>query len=167
MADWPLERELGETSIGLRVADPARALALETTRLSCLTIRIAEVDARALPAGARPLDRPLDDLDAERAEVVEGTLDGAVPDEAEIAVPRPHRVGRDGKRVDARPVDVELLVAEPVGEAGAALDELRAEHIPVERVRARPVGDGDHAVVECDPHEWILLFRKDLRPCST
>jgi len=43
----------------------------------------------------------------------------------------------------------QLLLAEPVRVAPVLqLDQLGAEDVAVERVRAVPVGDGDHAVVE-------------------
>ena len=78
-------------------------------------------------------------------------LDPAGPDEAEIAVPRPHAPARNRVRLRARPVDVQLLHAEPVRVAALVeLDELGAQNVAVEGVRALPVGDGDDDVVEAN-----------------
>jgi hypothetical protein len=45
-------------------------------------------------------------------------------------------------------MDVELLFAEAVHRNTVwVADELRAEHVPVEDVWARPLGDMDHAVI--------------------
>src|SRR5204862_8112287 len=58
----------------------------------------------------------------------------------------------------ARPVDVELLRAEPVCEAARVeLDELGAQDVAVEGVRALPVGDGDHDVVECGRYSHSIV----------
>src|SRR6266550_444740 len=77
-------------------------------------IGVAEVDAQALAlrAGApygSLLDRHLPPL-----EVLHGLLDRARPFEAEVAVAGLHRYAGKGRRVDARPVHVQLLAAEPV-----------------------------------------------------
>ena len=78
-------------------------------------------------------------------------LGRAVPDEAQVAVARPHRVGRPWVRLAPRTVNVQLLFAEPVGEAPLVeLDQLGTEDVAIETVRPLPVADGDDAVVEPD-----------------
>ena len=81
--------------------------------------------------------------------MLDGALDRPVPDEAEVAVPRPDRVGRAWKGLAARPVHVQLLAGEPVRPAALVeLDELGPEDITVEAVRPLPVRDGNDDVVE-------------------
>ena len=56
-------------------------------------------------------------------------------------------------------MDVELLLAEAVHRNTVwVADELRAEDIAVEGVRARPLGDMDHAVIEADLDQASLLL---------
>src|SRR3954451_5326691 len=76
------------------------------------------------------------------------SLDPAVRAEAAVAVAGADSTLRDRVRVHAGAVDVELLVAEAVREAGAAADDLGADDVAIERVRALPVGDRDDEVVE-------------------
>src|SRR5690349_18632620 len=84
-------------------------------------------------------------------QMLDGALDRPVPGEADVAAPGRHRHVRQRLRVHARAVHVELLAAEAVlGCAALFTDELGTEHVPVERVRARPVGHVDDAVVELD-----------------
>src|SRR5829696_4159473 len=74
-------------------------------------------------------------------------LDGPVPTETEVAVAGLDRQLRV-EPLEPGPVDIELPVVENVeAEPLVPLDDLSAEHA-VERVRAPPVGDGDHTVVE-------------------
>src|SRR5262245_20061705 len=121
-------------------------------------VGVAEVDARALPERAVALDRTELDRDLMLVQVLDGALDRAVPAETDVAVARAHAVPRDWVRVDAGAVDIELLVVEgavreslgavagpePVREAGPAGDDLGADDVRVEPVRALPVGDRDH-----------------------
>jgi hypothetical protein len=66
-----------------------------------------------------------------------------------FAVPRRHQDPRNGMRVHARAVDVQLLCPKPVRpRAATAVYEFRAEHVSVERVGAIPVGDVDDAVIK-------------------
>jgi uncharacterized protein YuzE len=142
------ELRLVEPSLPAPVLPPLRVV---DDQLEQASIGVAEVDARAGAATAAPLDRTLLDLDAVPAKVLERPVYRARPDEAEVAVSRADAIARDRVRVGAGPVHVELLVVETVGVAPEAeLNQLRAEHVPVEGVRALPVGDGDHAVVEPD-----------------
>ena len=86
-----------------------------------------------------------------RVKVGDGCLDRASPDEAQVGIPRTHPLPRDRERHGARAVDVQLLRAESVREAALVeLDELGAEDVAVEGVRALPLGDGDDDVVERD-----------------
>ena len=56
-------------------------------------------------------------------------------------------------------MDVELLLAEAVHRNTVwVADELRAEDIAVEGVRARPLGHMDHAVIEADLDQASLLL---------
>jgi hypothetical protein len=78
--------------------------------------------------------------------------------EADIAVARSYlercrvayRKPRDLGRMKSRSMQVELRGAETVGPTLWALNELGAQHIAVERVRALPIGDMHHAMVEGD-----------------
>jgi hypothetical protein len=82
-------------------------------------------------------------------QVLDRRLDRAFPHEAEVAVPRAHGVtGYEVADVRSRPVDIQALLADRVGEAVPELDYLGAQHVPVEGVRPFPVGDGDDDVVE-------------------
>jgi hypothetical protein len=47
-------------------------------------------------------------------------------------------------------VNAQVLIAEAVDESASPLDDFRADDIPVERVRAFPIGHRDHAVVDYD-----------------
>src|SRR5260221_3134597 len=112
-------------------------------------VRVAEVDARAGATRPQALDRAELDFDSLAPEMLDGALDRSVPDEAEVAVPRPDRVGRARKGLAARPVHVQLLAGEPVGPTALVeLDELGAEDISVEAVRPLPVRDRNDDVVE-------------------
>src|SRR6476646_777980 len=85
------------------------------------SVGVAEVDALAVAAGAAARDRADLDLDAHGRQVLDRAVEGAVPDEADIAVPRTHGIARHRRRVDAWAVHVQLLVAEAVRVAGHAL----------------------------------------------
>lgn len=80
--------------------------------------------------------------------MLDRVVDRPVPDEAEIAVARPHRNSRHREGTAPGAVNVQLLLTETVGETAAVLDELRTHGVAEEGVRALPVGDGDDAVVE-------------------
>ena len=82
-------------------------------------------------------------------QVLDRRLDRAFPHEAEVAVPRAHGLtGYEVADVRSRPVDIQALLADRVGEAVPELDYLGAQDVPVEGVRPLPVGDGDDDVVE-------------------
>jgi hypothetical protein len=102
---------------------------------------------------AEPRHRSRLDLDALPLEVGDRLGDRARPDEAEVAIP-----GADGqagdvvRKVDPGTVNVQLRVAQPVGDAaGAGGDELGPEDVAIEPVRDLPIRDRDDAVVEPDP----------------
>src|SRR6516165_10792636 len=114
------------------------------------TVGVAEIDADAGPLGAETLDRPGVNRDPAALKVGDGVRNRPVPLEAEVAVAGLDRKPRHLGRVKARPMQIELRGAEPVGPALRTPNELGAEHIAVECVRALPVRDMDHAVVEGD-----------------
>src|ERR671937_2179606 len=115
-------------------------------------VRVPEIEARSVPAPAAAAHGPPLDRHAASGQVLHRLLDRALPDEADVAVPRLHRLSRDeAAHVHAGAVHVHLLVAEAVGKPPVAvLHELRADDIAIERVRALPLGDGDDDVVEPD-----------------
>src|SRR5579883_63272 len=128
------------------------------------SIRIAEVDAGAAALGAEALHRAGFDLDAVALQVRDSVGDRTSPLEAEVAVARLHRQPRHLGRLDARPVHVELLVAEPVREAGGPRYQLGAEHVAIERIRALPLGDMDDTVIE--PRRQCHDLGHDVHPLS-
>jgi hypothetical protein len=80
------------------------------------------------------------DVHAAGSQVVDRILYGANPHEAQIASARLYRKPRNRLRFDARPVHVELLIAEAIdGNTVRVADELRAEDVAVEPVRAPPL----------------------------
>src|SRR5215218_3794696 len=88
------------------------------------------------------------------SQVRDGGLRGSGPDEAQVAVSGADGIAGDDRRLHAGPVHVQLLVAEAIGVAAGAFDDLGAEDIAVERVRTLPIGDRDHDVVEPHAHAW-------------
>ena len=98
-------------------------------------VGVAEVDAGSLAAGApAPYGAKLD-LDVVGAQVVDRGLDLAQAKEAEIAAARAYGKPRNRVWLEARSVDVELLLAEAVHRNRIRVaDELRAEDIAVEAV---------------------------------
>jgi hypothetical protein len=75
-------------------------------------------------------------------EVCHRLLDRTGPREAEVTVPRPDALLRDGKGLATWTVDVELLVAEPVRHLPwSDFDQFCAQNVSVERIRSRPVRD--------------------------
>src|SRR5438128_9845683 len=90
------------------------------------------------------------DLDAVRDKVADSFVDRPRPFEADVAVTRANRFKRDIPRVGSRTVDTQVLVAEAVDESAAPLDYLGTKYVSVEGIRALPIGDGNHAVVDDD-----------------
>src|SRR5215510_9890415 len=80
----------------------------------------------------------------------DGTRDRPVPLKAKIAVARCDRQPRHLGRMKARTMQVELRGAETLGPALGTANELGAQHVTVERIRALPVGDMYDAVVEAN-----------------
>src|SRR5262249_31442297 len=97
-------------------------------------------------------------------EVNDGIRDRSVPLEADIAVARSYRKPRDLGRMKSRSMQVELRGAETVGPALGTANELGAQHVTVERIRALPVGDMYDAVVEADRQRHRQ--RSLMRPCG-
>src|SRR5690242_21893290 len=89
--------------------------------------------------------------------MLDGALDRPVPHEAQVAVARLH--GMVGvEPVEPGPVHVQLPAVEAVvTERGIALVDLGPEHVAVEGVRALPVRDGDHAVVDRQSRHWLTV----------
>src|SRR5260370_38875197 len=142
----PLAGGLGR----MRSSGALSILAVIGNELQQRTVGIAEIDADAGPFGAEALDRPGVNRDPAALKVDDGVRNRPVPLEAEIAVAGLDRKPRHLGRMKAGPVQIELRRAEPVGPALRAPNELGAEKIAAERVRALPVRDMYHAVVEGD-----------------
>jgi hypothetical protein len=112
---------------------------------------IAEVHAGSLALRAEPRDRAGLELYTLPLEMCNCLFDWTGPDETEITVARLHRKpGYVVREIDARAVDVQLRVAEPVRDAVALAvrDELRSDDVAIKPIRDFPVGNGDNAVVE-------------------
>ena len=116
-------------------------------------VGVAEVHARARPSSSRTLDGPGLELDLVGAQMLHRLPDGAGPDEAEVGVARTHGLGRNqAPDIGVGAVDVQALVAEGVRVAPRLQwDDLGAEDVGIERVRAAPVADRDDDVVEPQP----------------
>ena len=82
-------------------------------------------------------------------------LDGALPFEAKIAIAGLHRQARNFSGLHARPVNVELLVAETIGPTGRSLHQFGAHDLAVELVRSVPIGDVNHAMIKLRRHSTI------------
>src|SRR5262249_18290327 len=74
----------------------------------------------------------------------------SAPFKTQIAISRRHRNAGDFGRPHARPMDVKLLVAEPIDVTGRPRDQFGAQYGRVERVRALPVADMNDAMIEFD-----------------
>ena len=94
------------------------------------------------------VQRPDFDLDPMCRQVSDGVVDRTGPLEAKVTVTRPDCFSRRVRRVRSGAMNAEILVAEAVNEPATPPDDFRADDIPVERVRAFPIGYGDHAVVD-------------------
>jgi hypothetical protein len=98
------------------------------------------------------------DVDLVGAQVVDRSLDWSRPFEAEIATARVYRKPSNRGRLEAGPMYVELLLAEAVHRNTVRLaDELRAEDLAIERIRAPALADMDHAVIDANLHHTTLL----------
>src|SRR4051812_22943567 len=94
---------------------PAGRSSMVANELEQRAVRVPEVQALPATARALSLDRAELHLHPVLAQMGDGLLDRPVPAEAEVAVPRPHRVDCPRVWLAARPVDVQLLVAEAIG----------------------------------------------------
>jgi hypothetical protein len=125
-------------------------------QLEQAAIRIAEVDARAAPTCAHAFDRPQLEVDPVCLEVRESLACAPRPDETEVAPSRRDPHARHGLGLGAGTMNVQLLHAEPVRKASSLnLYELGPEDIAIERIRAIPVRDRDHAVVDGEPEGYF------------
>jgi len=97
--------------------------------------------------------------------MLDRVLDVAVPLKAQVAVAGRNRNPREGVPDRAGTVDVQLLGAKSVcPRATAAVDELGAEHVPVERIGHRPVRYVDHAVIELGKQAGHIPDNKGREP---
>jgi len=71
-----------------------------------------------------------------------------------------YRQARDRRPIDPGTVEIELLVAEAVRPAFFRSERARPEDVPVERIRASPVQDGDHGMIELDGRHCRLSLSK-------
>src|SRR5271166_771662 len=85
--------------------------------------------------------------------------DRSAPFKTQIAIAWRHRDAGDFGRPYARPMYIELLVAEPIGVAGRPRDQFGAHYRRVERVRALPIADMDDTMVEfsANRHSTLIL----------
>src|SRR5262249_57317968 len=140
----------GGTSDRGRSSGAVSVVAMIGNEFQQRAVGVAEIDAGAGALGAVALDRPGVDRDTATLKVGDGVGNRPAPLEAEVAVARLDRKPRHLGRMKARSMQIELRGAEPIGPPLRAPNELGAEHIAVERVRALPVRDVHHAVVEGD-----------------
>src|SRR6516162_7593506 len=140
----------GGTWDGGRSSGAVSVVAMIGNEFQQRAVGVAEIDAGAGALGAEALDRPGVDRDPATLKVGDGVGNRPVPLEAKVAVARLDRKPRHLGRMKARSMQIELRGAEPIGPPLRAPNELGAEHIAVERVRALPVRDVHHAVVERD-----------------
>src|SRR5205814_10030332 len=89
-----------------------------------------------------------------------GLADRSGPLETKVAASGFYRQARDRRAVDPRTVQIELLVTEAVRPALSDRNELRPEDVPVERIRAAPVRDGDHGMIELDRRHCRLSLEQ-------
>src|SRR4051794_22040917 len=113
-------------------------------------VRIAKIYARACTLRAEALDRPGVDRHAQALEMGNGVGNGPVPFEAKVAVAGLDRKARHLGRMKSRPMQIELDPTEAVGPTLRPTNELGAEHVAIERVRALPVGNVHNAMIERD-----------------
>src|SRR5437763_1296392 len=135
---------------GVRPSGAGSAYRMVGNELQERAVGVAEIDDRARAPCAEAPQRPRLDADAAALEVTDGIGNRAVPLEAQIAVARCYRKPRHLGGVKGRSMQVELRGAETIGPALRTSNELGAQHIAVERVRALPVGHMHDAVVEGD-----------------
>ena len=79
------------------------------------------------------------------------------PFKTQIAVARRHWDTGDLRRPHARPMDVELLVAEPIGIAGRPRFLFSAQYRRVKRVRALPIADMNDTMIEFGRDRHVVV----------
>src|SRR4051794_17736544 len=129
----------GQPAAPARISRPRTASgpgSLVGDELEQASVGLAEVHAQTSSLRSGPLDRAELDPYSTRFEMRDRVRDRPVVGEAQIAVARLDRHPRDRRRVKSWAVHVELLVAEAVGPALARPNQLRAEHVSVERFDA-------------------------------
>src|SRR5262245_19584361 len=137
----------GKTGGRARSSSRVSAFGMVGNEFQERAVGVAEIEAGAGPLSAEALQRPGLDRNAAALEVNEGSRERSVPLEAHIAVARCDRQPRHLRRMKARTMQVELRVGETIGPALGTANELGAQHVTVERIRALPVGDMYDAVV--------------------
>src|SRR5215831_14261865 len=113
-------------------------------------IGIAEVDAHPIAARTCALDRSELGGYAMCVQMCLSLRDRSGPLETQIAVSRRNGAPRHRRGIESGPVTVELQVAKSIDPTIAPRYDLGAHHIPIERVRPRPVRDMDDAVIELE-----------------
>src|SRR5262245_20516156 len=96
-------------------------------------VGIAKIDAGAGPLGTETLDRAGVDRNAVAPEMRHRVADRTVPLEAEVAIARLHRQSRHLGRRKARPVQIELHRAEPVGPSPRTPHQFGAKDVAIKR----------------------------------
>src|SRR5215471_3134814 len=129
-------------------------------------IGIAEVDAHPIAARTCALDRSELGGYAMCVQMCLSLRDRSGPLETQIAVSRRNGAPRHRRGIESGPVTVELQVAKSIGPTIAPRYSLCAHHIPIERVRPRPVRDMDDAVIELELGHCYLprLFAVGILP---
>ena len=90
------------------------------------------------------------------------------PEEAEIGVSGGDREASPWLRRRARPVHVQLLLAEAEGDPPAVeLDDLGSEDVAIEGGRPLPVADGDDGMVEAERVYFATSIARDSRMTMT
>jgi hypothetical protein len=113
------------------------------------TVGVAKVCTASSPSSAVAYDRSLFHVDAVLQEMSRELVWAAVPYEAQIAAAGEDRARRDQRsNVESGTVHIQLLVPEAEGDSTiSVIDNLRSQHVAVERDRPIPVADpNDHMI---------------------
>src|SRR3954454_5291666 len=102
------------------------------------SVRIAKVDTGPRPFRAEALDRPAMDRHLATVEMRDGVCNRAFPFKAQVAVAGLDRQPRHLGRCEARAVQIELGVAEPVAPSRWPPHQLGPQNVAIEGVRALP-----------------------------
>ena len=113
------------------------------------TLRVAKVRTASSPSSAVAYDRSLFHVDAVLREMSRELVWAAVPYETQIAAAGENRAARDQRsNVESGTVDIQLLVPEAEGDSTiSVIDNLRSQHVAVERDRPVPVADRNDPMI--------------------